>query len=625
MKDENLEYLEANLEPEHHKKMAELGQSDMNRFVAETMKLCKPATVFIATDSAEDREYVKAKALELGEEFELATAGHTYHFDGIKDQGRDKENTRYLLPPNVHLGEHINFMPRDEGLAEVLGILDGLMAGKEMIVRFYCLGPRSSVFSQLCCQITDSFYVAHSEDLLYRPGYEEFKSAGDGVEHFRFLHSAGRLENGVCADIDKRRMFIDLVDNIVYSTNTQYGGNTMGLKKLAMRLGIQKGLKEGWLTEHMFIVGVPGRNGRKTYMTGAYPSMCGKTSTAMIQGQSIIGDDIAYLKKIGGDVRAVNVECGVFGIIQDVNPEDDPDIYAALTSPNEIIFSNVLVSDGKPYWLGMGSELPGKGLNFSGEWTSGKTDANGKAIDPSHKNARFTLKLDSLKNYDENIENPEGVPVKAMIFGGRDTDTSVPVEQSFDWVHGVITKGASLESETTAATLGAEGVREFNPMSNLDFLAASLDTYLQKYLEFAAVLSKPPKIFGVNYFLTDSEGRYLNSMLDKKVWMLWIEERVHEEVGTLTTPTGMIPLYKDLMRLFKDALGMEYSEAQYKEQFSVRVPQQLAKIERIEAIYRQEWGIPEVLFTTLDEQRKRLLEARAEFGDLVTPLMLAQR
>jgi phosphoenolpyruvate carboxykinase (GTP) len=289
-----------------------------------------------------------------------------------------------------------------------------------------------------------------------------------------------------------------------------------------------------------------------------------------------------------------------------------------------VIFSNVLVKEEKPYWLGMGSEIPESGLNFSGEWHKDNKDAKGKKIDPSHKNARFTISLDMLENCDENLDNPEGVPVKAMIFGGRDSDTSVPVEQSFDWVHGVITKGASLESETTAATLGADGVREFNPMSNLDFLAASLDTYLQKYLEFAAVLSKPPKIFAVNYFLIDNEGKYMTGMLDKKVWMLWIEERVHDEVGALKTPTGYIPLYKDLRRLFKSALGLEYTEDQYKQQFTVRVPEQLAKTMRTEAIYRQEWGIPEVLFSQLDEQRKRLEEAREAFGDYVSPLMLSQ-
>lgn len=623
MADENLTYLKSKLDKEQYKKLETLGRTDVYSFVADTVKLCNPDTVFIASDSPVDREYVKKRAIEEGEESNLAVEGHTFHFDGMKDQGRDKDNTRFLLPPDVHLGEHINSLNRDEGLAEVLGILGGMMQGKEMIVRFYCLGPQRSVFSQLCCQITDSYYVSHSEDLLYRPGYDEFVRTGDNYEFFRFLHSAGELENGVCANIDQRRIYIDLEENIVYSVNTQYGGNSMGLKKLAMRLGIQKGLREGWLTEHMFAVGVPGPNGRKTYMTGAFPSMCGKTSTAMIQGHTIVGDDIVYLKKIGGELRAVNVEAGIFGIIQDVNPEDDPAIYKALTSPGEVIFSNVLVKEDKPYWLGMGSEIPERGTNFSGEWTRGKKDAKGSEIDPSHKNARFTISLHTLKNTDESLDDPNGVPVKAMIFGGRDTDTSVPVEESFNWVHGVITKGAALESESTAATLGAEGVRTFNPMSNIEFLAASLDTYIQKYLEFPAVLARPPKIFAVNYFLM-KDGKYLNGMLDKKVWMLWMEERVHDEVAALQTPTGLIPLYKDLRRLFSSALGTDYTEEQYKTQFTTRIPEQLAKISRVEDVYRKEWGIPEVLFVTLDEQRKRLEQARLDLGDYVSPLVLSQ-
>lgn len=623
MGDQHLEYLKGAIETEQYEKLVDLGQEQVNKFVAETVELCKPSKIFIATDSEADREHVRKMAVEGGEEFELETEGHTCHFDGIRDQGRDKENTRFLLPPDVHLGEHINSKSREEGLEEVLGLLDGLMNGKTMVVRFYCLGPRRSVFSQLCCQITDSFYVGHSEDLLYRPGYEEFKRVGDDCEFFRFLHSAGPLENGVCADIDSRRVYIDLEENTVYSVNTQYGGNSMGLKKLAMRLGIQKGLREGWLTEHMFAVGVPGPGGRKTYMTGAFPSMCGKTSTAMIQGQTIIGDDIVYLKKIGGELRAANVESGIFGIIQDVNPEDDPAIYKALTTPGEVIFSNVLVKDGKPFWLGMGQELPESGLNYSGEWTRGKKDSKGKEIDPSHKNARFTISLHTLKNTDESLDDPNGVPVKAMIFGGRDSDTSVPVEESFNWVHGIITKAASLESESTAATLGAEGVRTFNPMSNLEFLAASLDTYIQKYLEFPAVLAKPPKIFAVNYFLM-KDGKYLNGMMDKRVWMLWMEERVHGEVQALQTPTGMIPLYKDLRRLFATALGMDYTEEHYKEQFTVRVPEQLAKIDRVTEVYGKEWGIPEVLFVTLDEQKARLEEARSLYGDYISPLVLSQ-
>jgi phosphoenolpyruvate carboxykinase (GTP) len=623
MSEDSLTYLKDKLDPEQYAKLVDLGNDGVIEFVAKTIELCKPDSVFVATDSEADSQHVKSMAIKDGEEFALKILGHTCHFDGIKDQGRDKENTRFLLPPGVSLGESINSKDRAEGLEEVLGILEGLMKGKTMIVRFFCLGPKNSVFTQLCCQITDSFYVAHSEELLYRTAYDEFKRLGSKGEFFRFLHSAGRLDKGVCADIDKRRVYIDLEENTVYSVNTQYGGNSMGLKKLAMRLGIQKAMREGWLTEHMFAVGVHGPAGRKTYMTGAFPSMCGKTSTAMIQGQSIVGDDIVYLRKIDGQLRAVNVEAGIFGIIQDVNPEDDPAIYKALVNPGEAIFSNVLIVDGEPYWLGMGSDLPEAGLNFSGEWTRGKTDDKGNEIDPSHKNARYTLSLSSLDNTDEALDDPSGIPVKALIYGGRDSDTSVPVEESFSWVHGVITKGASLESESTAATIGAVGVRTFNPMSNLEFLSTTLGNYIDKYLEFPEGLAETPQIFAVNYFLM-KDGKYLNGMLDKKVWMLWIEKRAHGEVEALQSPTGNMPLYEDLRDLFSSALGQDYTEEQYVEQFTVRIPEQLAKLERIEAAYRKEQGIPEILFATLDEQRKRLEKMRSELGDYVSPLKLTK-
>ncbi|GAI99988.1 unnamed protein product, partial [marine sediment metagenome] len=258
----------------------------------------------------------------------------------------------------------------------------------------------NSVFSLKALQITDSAYVAHSEDLLYRQGYGEFKKLNGSSDFFFFLHSAGRLENGVSADIDKRRIYIDLEENRVYSVNNQYAGNSLGLKKLALRLAIKKANEEGWLAEHMFIMGVHGPNDRVTYFTGAFPSACGKTSTAMIPGQTIVGDDIAYLKKINGAIRAVNMESGIFGIIHSVNSENDPVIYQALTTPGEIIFSNVLIRKGVPYWEEMKKDIPEKGINFSGEWFEGKKDEQGKEIPCSHKNARYTLKLNELNNID---------------------------------------------------------------------------------------------------------------------------------------------------------------------------------------------------------------------------------
>ena len=219
------------------------------------------------------------------------------------------------------------------------------MQGHTLYVRFFCLGPTNSQFSIPAIQLTDSAYVAHSEDLLYRPGYEEFKRVGETDRFFKFVHSEGELRESVSVNIDKRRVHIDIQDNIVYSLNTQYGGNTIGLKKLAMRLAINWTSKEGWLTEHMVIMGVHGPQNRVTYFTGAFPSLCGKTSTSMMKGETIIGDDIAYLRRRGEEVRTVNVERGMFGIIQGINSADDPTIWKVLHQPGEIIFSNVLITE----------------------------------------------------------------------------------------------------------------------------------------------------------------------------------------------------------------------------------------------------------------------------------------
>jgi phosphoenolpyruvate carboxykinase (GTP) len=526
------------------------------------------------------------------------------------------------VPEGVDLGE-LNSINKEAGLHEVHSYLKDSMAGKEVIVLFFTLGPADSVFSIPCMQITDSFYVAHSETILYRPGYEYFKGRRPSG-FFRFIHSAGELEDSVSKNLDKRRVYIDLEDNIVYSTNTQYGGNTIGLKKLAMRLAIRKACNEDWLTEHMFVMGAHGPGGRVTYFTGAFPSACGKTATAMMKGETVIGDDIAYLRIIDGRVRAVNVEKGIFGIIRDVNSRNDPVIYDALTTPREVIFSNILVTgDGGTYWLGKDGECPERGVNHSGEWFKAKRDRQDREVTPSHRNARYTIAIDELENRDERMNDPLGVEVGGVVYGGRDSDTTVPVEQAFDWKHGVLTKAATLESETTAATLGQEGVRKFNLMSNLDFLSVPLGGYIQCNLEFGSGADKPPLIFGVNYFLKDEDGEYLNGMEDKRVWMKWMELRVHDEVDAIKTPTGFIPKYEDLVGLFKDLLGREYTREEYNEQFKFRCLEWLAKVDRIEVIYREKVpDTPQILYDALDGQRKRIEEVREKHGDYILPEQL---
>ena len=612
---------------ESYQKLMALDNPKLVNFVAKYVEHCNPASVFVRTDSAEDAQYIRNKALENGEEEKLAIEGHTVHFDGYNDQARDKDETKYLLSPGMNLGAHINAIDREKGLKEVDEYLNNIMEGKQAYVCFFCLGPTNSEFSIRCVQITDSCYVAHSEGILYRSGYEEFKRIGDFHEFFKFVHSAGVLENGVSKNIDKRRIYIDIKDNIVFSTNTQYGGNTIGLKKLAMRLAIRKASQEGWLTEHMFIIGVHGPGRRVTYFTGAFPSLCGKTSTSMLKGETIVGDDIAFLRKKNGKIRAVNAECGIFGIIRGVNSKDDPLISEALSSPGEIIFSNVLVTDDRiPYWLGKDGDIPQKGINHSGKWTIGKKDSKGDEIPPSHSNARYTICLRGLRNCDSKLDDPRGVVVGGIIYGGRDSDTWVPVEQAFDWRHGILTMGAALESETTAATLGKEGVRKFNPMSNLDFLSITVGRYIHNNLEFGNALDKPPSIFSVNYFLKDKQGKYMNAMNDKYVWVKWMELRVSRDVDAIKTPTGYIPKYKDLKRLFREVLDKDYDEKDYVPQFTLRIPENLAKIERIVKIHQTKVpDTPKVLFETLKQQKQRLEAARAKYGDYVAPDLFEKR
>ncbi len=618
-----LEALQPKLSASDFKKLSAIDNPTVHEFIAKENDLCHPKEIFICSDSEEDIAYIKKQAIATGEEQAILTiSGHTVHFDGEYDQGRDRQATKYLVPKGVFLSKALNQMDRQEGLAEVISLLRDSMQGKTMIVRFISLGPQDSIFTILGLQCTDSWYVAHSENLLYRPGYDQFIKAGHKSDFLRVLHSAGQL-NGDMVSVDhgKKRIYIDHMDNTIYSVNTQYAGNSVGFKKLAFRLAIRKASSEGWLAEHMLLMGVFGPGGRKTYFAGAFPSACGKTSTAMLQGETILGDDIAYIRDVDSAARAVNVESGIFGIIQDVNPKDDALIWKLLTNPGEIIFSNVLVKDGKPYWLGMGQEIPKEGCNYTGTWYEGKKDEAGNDVPPANKNARYTLALKALENCDLELHNPLGVEVGGIMYGGRDTKAYVPVQQSFSWEHGIIAYGASLETETTFATVGKEGVPEINMMSIQDFISIPMGKNVHNNLNFGRKLKKRPIVFGVNYFLKEvGNGKYVNSTQDKHVWIKWMELRVHNEVDAIATPTGYIPKYEDLRKLFKSVLGKNYTKEDYIKQFTIRVPENLGKIERVSRFYQENvTDTPLELFGILYLQRQRLLEAKVKFGDYISP------
>jgi phosphoenolpyruvate carboxykinase (GTP) len=619
-----LETLKSKMDEASFTKLQALNNEQVNEFVAAAITLCEPDSVWVGDDSDADAAYCRQLALDNAEEQPLNIEGHSVHWDGYYDQARKKDVTKYLVPADVDLDKKLNQVERELGLSEIEGFQRGGYKGRQMLVRFFCLGPVNSIYAIPCLQITDSAYVCHSEDLLYRKGYDEFKrqnAADPNFEFFKYRHATGEIDDRNCsAHPDLNRVYMDYTRNTVLSVNTQYAGNTVGLKKLSLRLAIRKADKEGWLAEHMFIMGVNGPNGRKSYFCGAFPSACGKTSTAMIPGENIVGDDLAYFRVINGEFRAANVENGIFGIITDVNSKDDPVIWDVLTKPGEVVFGNVLVKDGKPYWIGMDDEIPASGENYCGQWTTDMEGPDGRVSTCSHKNARYTVQMRDLVNADPDWDNPEGLPISGIIYGGRDSDTSVPVREAYSWDHGVCTMGATLESETTAATIGQEGVRTWNVMSNMDFLSMSVGRYIQNNLDFAKDI-KRPQVFGTNYFIK-KDGQFLNGKLDKSVWIKWIELRVHGDVEALDAGYGKIPKFEDLKPLFKQVLDIDYSEQDYIDQFTVRIPKILAKHDRMDAIYATIDDTPQTWKEEMAGERQRLEALQAAKGDDISPFDL---
>ncbi|MEM1586186.1 MAG: phosphoenolpyruvate carboxykinase (GTP) [Candidatus Bathyarchaeia archaeon] len=617
-----LDILKDRMDSENYRKLCAIQDCRVHQFIAEAAELCNPKDIFVCSDTPDEIAYIKHMAIASGEESAaLATPGHTFHFDGIYDQARDREVTKFLVPKGDELSPALRQINRDEGLREIFSLLKDSMVERTMIIRFLTLGPPDSIFTIPCMECTDSWYVAHAVSLLYRRGYETFLKMTPNTEFFKTLHSMGKVdERKISVEYEKKRIYIDYETNTVYSVNTQYAGNSIGFKKHALRLAIRKAHREGWLAEHLMIMGVYGPEGRKTYVAGAFPSGCGKTSTAMLPGETILADDIAYLRNIDGICRAVNPEAGILGILKDINPRDQPLLYQVLTSPNEIVFTNVLVKDAKPWWIGIGFDLPDEGINFSGKWWRGKRGPNGREIPPASENARYIISLKALPNCDLELDDPLGVELGAIIYGGRDYRAYVPIQQGYGWEHGIIAYGASLETETTFA-ITEQGKYEINVMANQDFISIPLGQYIKNYLEFGRRLKRQPLIFGANYFLRDLKtGEYLNRPMDKHVWIKWAELRVHRDAGAIKTPTGLIPKYEDLARLFKQILRKEYSLEDYRRQFTIRVPENLNKIKRVMNFWlTQVTDAPDEVFKILDEQAERLIRARDNYGNYIPP------
>jgi len=600
--------------------------------IAGTLVICNPSSVFINTGTEEDREFIRNLALEKKEERRLAMENHTIHFDLAEEQGRIIDRTFYIAGPEEKVSSLARKMDREKALEEVKSHMLDIMKEMTMIIGFYMRGPVGSPASNPALEITSSAYVAHSAELLYRNAYSDFDKAVNTLGHFfTNLHSEGLNRE---KDLPNARVFMDRKFRTTYSFNCTYAGNTLLLKKGNHRFAVDKAVYENTgreLSEHMFLTGIYGKNNRITWIAGAAPSGCGKTTTAMA-GDEFIGDDLAQMWIArDGTIRSVNPECGIFGIIQDVNRDSDPRLMKVLRQPgHEVIWSNVLVDrDKTPFWVGSKEELPGKGTNFQGPWHSGKVDESGSPVPLSHPNARCTLRCTSLENYSMEAENPDGIVTRIFTYSGRDADTMPPVWVAKNPDHGVVI-GACIVSESTATEVGATGVKRA-PWANAPFIPGTLGDYMNAQFQFFGSNkiqdAFKPVMAGLNFFLThEARGGKSRDLLgekrDVKVWLAWLDRYAHGEVDHIDTPIGHLPQYDDLAALFEKIIQKPYPKELYVKQFSLYLDNIIKRIDLQHRAYSREENIPDNLFRVLERQKEELLALKERHGSIVAPDLL---
>ncbi len=632
--DEAMKVFEERMDARHLARIKQITVEDALLKIANAIALCDPATVYVNTGSAADKEYIRALALERGEEEKLPMKDHTIHFDLKEEQGRIVDRTFYIVNEGEAVSSLAKRMLRDQAMEEIRERMTGIMKGRTMIVGFYNRGPVGSPAANPAIEISSSAYVCHSAEILYRNAYADFNfEVAQRGYFFTNLHSEG--ENRP-EDLPNARVFMDRSHWTTYSMLCTYAGNTLLLKKGNHRFAVDKAVYLGEskeLSEHMFITGVEDeRDGHVAWCVGAAPSGCGKTTTAMA-GDHFVGDDLAQMWIADdGTVRAVNPESGIFGIVKDVNMDGDPHLMDLLRERRtEVIFSNVLIDEnGVPRWTGDGGPPPTRGRNFQGEWEAGMTDENGNPIPMSHPNARCTVSARALPNYSPESENPNGVPVRIVTYSGRDSDTMPPVWVAADSDQGVVI-GACIVSAATATEVGAKGVKRA-PWANAPFIPGALGDYMNAQFDFwgskAIKDDHRPVLAGLNYFLTHearggSGTGLLGEKRDVKAWLTWLSRYSRKIYRGIETPIGVIPRYDDLAETFQETIGKEYPEELYEKQFSLYVDKIIGRIDLQREAFGKEENIPDKFFKLLDDQKTGLLALKEKFGAIVKPRDLA--
>ncbi|CAG35822.1 probable phosphoenolpyruvate carboxykinase [Desulfotalea psychrophila LSv54] len=624
--------LKDKLDAENFSKISKITNTEALIKIANAINMCAPDHVFINTGTPEDQQWIRDYSLSQEEEAPLTKAGHTIHFDLPQDQARLVNQTYYIINEGEEMSSLAKSLLRPEALTYIKEYMPNVMQGKTMIVGFYSRGPVGAAAALPAIEISSSGYVLHSAEILYRNCFAAFdaEAARTGL-FFTNVHAEG---DNTSADVPNARILMDRSWGTTFSTFCTYAGNTLLLKKGNHRFSVDYATYyklEEQLSEHMFITGMTGPGDRITFFAGAAPSGCGKTTTAMV-GSHFIGDDLAQIWLAeDGTMRAINPEKGIFGIVEDVNQEGDPNLMDCLRGDGtEVIWSNVLVNDGVPYWAGNGEETPQSGVNFQGEWFPGKTDAEGNPAPISHKNSRCTLLASAIKNHATDLaEDPAGVPVKVVTYSGRDADTMPPVWVAKNSNEGVVI-GASIVSRATATEVGATGVRR-QPWANAPFIPGALADYMKAQFAFynSAKFSdnNAPIMAGLNYFLThenrgSNEAGILGEKKDVRVWLGWLELFAHGDVEAIDTPIGYLPKYGDLKILFA-GIDKEYPRELYDMQFALYIDNILGRIQLQKDAYSKEPGIPQTLFDVYNQQEKDLLSLKEQFGAIALPQMLA--
>ncbi|GKH48719.1 MULTISPECIES: phosphoenolpyruvate carboxykinase (GTP) [Anaerotruncus] len=521
-------------------------------WIEEMKALVKPDKVVWIDGSEAQLKELRDQALATGEMEALnpeKLPGCLLHRTAINDVARVEGRTFICSRRKEDAGPTNNWEDPQVMYAKLRTLFDGAMQGRTMYILPYCMGPIGSPFSKVGVELTDSIYVVLNMDIMTRMGQQAFDQLGDTSNDFvRGLHSKAKME-------EENRYIVQFPeDNTIWSVNSGYGGNVLlGKKCFALRIASYQAKNEGWMAEHMLILGLENPKGEIKYVCAAFPSACGKTNLAMLippkkfqdAGYKVwtVGDDIAWLR-VGPDGRlwAINPENGFFGVAPGTNMKSNPN--ALISTQKNTIFTNVVhnLDDNTVWWEGLDKNPPKNALNWKGEkWDC--TDGSKGA----HPNSRFTAPAVNCPCISSEFNNPNGVPISAIIFGGRRAKTAPLVYQARDWKHGVFV-GSTMASETTAAAAGAVGVVRRDPMAMLPFCGYNMGDYWAHWLEMGEKLGdKAPKIFNVNWFRTDDEGHFIWPGFGDNMRVLnWIIDRCEGRAEAVETPIGYEPKPEDI-------------------------------------------------------------------------------